>query len=837
MSDKHNDAVYEEGRKSSGVKRFFSAGGKVLGTFLLIGILAILVFACIFVSYVKNDLSHQVDFSVEGFTLDQTSVIYYQDRITGEWKVLKDLYGEENRVWVKYEDIPRNLKYACIAIEDKRFWDHQGVDWLRSGKAGLDLFLGNKSLYGASTITQQLIKNLTHEDEVTVRRKLVEIFRALEFEKNYSKEDILEWYLNIIPLGQRCYGVQSASWAYFGKDVEDLTLAECASLIGITNNPSLYNPYINEERNRQRQLWILYEMLDQGIINQAEYDEAVAQEMVFTDGSGENEASSNAYFSYFEDQVINEVVLDLMEKTGYEYKQALQMLQTGGYKIYCTIDPAVQAEVDRVYQDLNNIPDTASSQQLQSAIVVTDNKTGDIIAMAGGVGQKSGSLILNRATQSKLSPGSTIKPITVFAPAMELGVISPATVYDDTPTRFTELKAWPKNSDSKYRGLVSVNDAVCYSLNTVAVKIVNQITPEVSYTFAKEKMGLTNLVSEYVSYSGTVLSDINVAPMSMGGLTLGVTVRDMAAAYGAFANQGIYREARCYTRVVDASGQVVLDNTQDTNVAMKETTAWYSTYMMQNTVEYGTGSGAKINNMAVAGKTGTTTSNFDRWFAGYTPYYTAVVWCGYDDPEEVVLTDTTENPAITLWQDVMSGAHRDLPYLEFDRPTDIITATYCRDSGKLATEACKADPRGDRTVTGLLALADVPTESCQTHQLVDMCAASDHVANEYCSQIPGNTLYKMSLLCFNREFPISGIVVEDHGYVVPVNPIKIGYYEASAPKIDSPSLECYIHSEEDIPKEEEETDIPGIDSDNPLLPDPDRDPIDWSDLFNGIFGG
>ena len=796
--DKDLKPQQSEGERSSGAGALV---GKIVGTIVLVGTLSALIFACIFASYIKNDLSEQVDFSVEGFSLDQTSVIYYQDRTSGEWKVLKDLYGEENRVWVSYEDIPRNLKYACVAIEDKRFWDHNGVDWLRSGRAGIDLFMGNKSLYGASTITQQLIKNLTREDEITVRRKIVEIFRALEFEKNYSKEEILEWYLNIIPLGQRCYGVQSAALTYFGKDVEDLTLAECAALIGITNNPSMYNPYINPENNRERQLWILYEMLDQGVISQEEYDEAVAQEMVFIDGT-KNDDPSASYFTYFEDQVIDEVVRDLMEKTGYEYQQALQMLQTGGYKIYSTIDPAVQAEVDKVYQNLDNIPETASSQLLQSGIVVTDNETGDIVALAGGVGPKVGSLIFNRATQSRLSPGSIIKPITVFAPALDMGLISPATVYDDTPSRFVDLAAWPKNSDSTYRGLVSVNDAMCYSLNTVAVKIVNQITPEVSYHFAKDKMGLSNLVEDYVSNTGVVLSDVNLAPMAMGGLTLGVTVRDMAAAYGTFANDGIYREARCYTRVVDSSGQVVLDNTQDANVAMKESTAWYSTYMMENVVSYGTGTGAKLDNMAVAGKTGTTTSNYDRWFAGYTPYYTAVVWCGYDDPEEVVLTDTTENPAITLWNKVMTGIHEDLPRMDFDRPTDVVTATYCADSGKLATDACRADPRGDRTVSGLLALTDVPTESCTLHQMVDICSASDHVANEYCGKVA--KLYKMSLICYDRQFPISGVVVQDQGYVVRKTPLEPGFYEASAPKVDSVSMECYIHTEEDVKDEEEE---------------------------------
>src|SRR5699024_10536377 len=334
--------------------------------------------------------------------------------------------------------------------------------------------------------------------------------------------------------------------------------------------------------------------------------------------------------TYFEDQVINEVVNDLMEITGDEYSIALKMLQTGGYKIYCTIDPEVQAQVDKVYEDLSNITETASSQQLQSAIVVTDNKPGDIVAMAGGVAEKVGSLILNRATQSYLSPGSIIKPVSVFAPAMELGLITPSSVYDDTPYQFTNTAAWPKNSDSTYRGLVSINDAMRLSLNTVAVKLVAEMGAETAFNFARDKMGLTSLVSEYVTSSGTVLSDIDLAPMAMGGLTKGVTVRDMAEAYTTFPNNGLYREGRTYTRVLDSNGKVVLDNTQDSWMAMSQKTAWYSTYMMENTVETGTGTGAQLENMAVAGKTGTTTSDYDRWFAGYTPYDTAVGWCRYD---------------------------------------------------------------------------------------------------------------------------------------------------------------------------------------------------------------
>lgn len=782
-------------------RKVFGWIGKIFGTIVLTGFLAGLIFLCIFTMYIKNDLSQQVDFSLEGFSLDQTSVIYYQDRDTGEWKELKKLYSSENRVWASLEDIPKNLQYACIAIEDKRFNEHDGVDWLRSIRAGLDLFMGNKSLYGASTITQQLIKNLTHDDEVTVRRKLLEILRALEFENEYSKDDILEWYLNIIPLGQGCYGVQAAAEVYFGKNVEDLSLAECASLIGITNNPSLYDPYINPERNKERQETILYEMLDQGYISENQYQNAVEEELVLVNRSGKSSGSN--YFSYFEDQVINDVVHDLMEKTGYEYSVALKMLQTGGYKIYATIDPEVQAQVDAVYQDLNNIPNTASSQQLESAIVITDNATGDVVAMAGGVGEKTGSLLLNKATQSYLQPGSTLKPITVYAPALEQGLITPSTVYDDTPYQFTDTAAWPKNSDNTYRGLSSVNDAMVYSLNTVAVKLVAEVGVEACFNFAQERFGL-DLLEERITSNGSVLTDKGLAPLALGDLQAGVTVLDMTAAYTAFASDGLYREARTYTRVLDANNKVILDNTQDSSQAVNQKTAWYSTYMMMNTVAYGTGTGAQLENMDVAGKTGTTDDDKDKWFAGYTPYYTAVVWCGYEYPEEIVLTDTTENPAVSLWHAVMEGVHKNLSAASFREPTEVVTATYCRDSGKLATDACMSDPRGDRTVTGELYLEDVPTESCDVHWMVEMCKTSDHVANEYCEEVPGNGTYKVGLLNILRGFPTPGIVVLDQQYVYADRALAAGLFTPVSTEVDALNMECYIHSEEDLPDEEEE---------------------------------
>lgn len=786
---------------------FLRGLGKVFGTLVLTGFLTLLIFLCIFAMYVKNDLSAQVDFSVEGFSLDQTSVIYYQDRTTKQWKELKKLYSSENRVWVDLDSIPKNLQYACIAIEDKRFEQHQGVDWLRSMKAGLNLFMGNNTPYGASTITQQLIKNLTHNDEVTVRRKLLEIMRALEFEQQYSKDEILEWYLNIIPLGQNCYGVQAAAEVYFGKDVEDLSLAECASLIGITNNPSLYDPYLRPEKNKERQEIILYEMLDQGIISENQYNKAKAEELVLVNRSGENK-TTGSHFTYFEDQVINDVVRDLMEKTGYEYSVALKMLQTGGYKIYATIDPEVQAEVDRVYQDLTMIPETASSQQLESAIVITDNETGDIVALSGGVGEKSGSLVWNNATQSYLQPGSIIKPITVFAPALEMGLITPASVRDDTPYQFTDTAAWPKNSDSIYHGLVSVDEAMRQSLNTIAVKLVAEMGEEYCFNFAQDRFGL-DLLEERVTSNGAVLTDLDLGPLALGGLNSGVTVKDMTEAYSVFASNGMYREARTYTRVLDSNDKVILDNTQDSKQAISQKTNWYSTYMMINTVENGTATGAKLDHIQVAGKTGTTNNDVDKWFAGYTPYYTAVVWCGYDSPEEIVLTNTTESPAVFLWHEVMEGVHAKYAGGTFRQPSEVVTASYCRDSGLLATDACRKDPRGDRTVDGMLYLEDIPTESCNVHWMVDMCGESDHLANRYCEDVPENEIYEQSMLNIVRGFPTPGIVVQDQQYVVSNTPLKPGLFKPVSTVVDAMNLECYVHSEDDLPKEEDEEEEDG----------------------------
>ncbi len=778
----------------SGWKR----AGKIIGTIALVCFLSALIFACIFAVYVKSFLKPQLDFDYDSFALNQTSVIYYQDRNTGENKVLQTLYGSENRIWTEYEELPEDLIFATVAIEDKRFFQHNGVDWYRTSGAFVNMFIGMRDTFGGSTITQQLIKNTTGREEATVRRKLVEMFQALEFEQEYTKSDILEMYLNTIYFGERSYGVYTASRTYFGKDISDLSLAECASLISITNNPSIYDPYINPEKNRERQLNVLYAMLDQGYISQEEYDEAVAEELVFRRSSGDEESGGTIY-SYFVDQVIRDVVSDMMDATGYSYNVVNQMVNSGGYSIYATVDVDIQRAIEEVFYNEESLPEAVGTyQELEAGMVVIDNESGDIVAMCGGLGEKEGSLTLNRATQSLRSPGSCIKPLSVFAPALDLGIITPSTVYDDTPLTFNG-DPWPKNYDRTYRGLMTVNDAMAYSTNTVAAKIVTELTPEYSFNYLTSGFGFDLVAAKEVS-NGT-LSDINVAPMALGGLTNGVTVKKMAESYEAIANKGIYRESRTYTKVLDAHGEVVLDNTAASNTAMKEKTTYYLTDMMENVVEYGTGGDAALPNMPVAGKTGTTSNDYDRWFCGFTPYYCAAVWVGYDSQEEIILSDTSVNPAATLWRLVMEQAHEDLPYKDFYQPSSMVEVTYCLDSGLRSTELCGRDVRGSRQSTVMLDIEDVPEEYCDRHVRVDICAESGQVHTEFCVAKTA-----ASLVNYLRQFPTSGIVVLDEQYMIgdSYEEIETGNYPA-ADGVENPvSEECELHKPEEVEPEQEE---------------------------------
>ena len=643
--------------KEPGTEKRGGRAGRVLGvigTILLIGVVTALIFVCIFAFYVKTCITPSLDIDLNDFTLNQSSIIYYKDP-NGDYQKLTTVKSSENRIWIDGDQIPQHMKDALVAIEDKRFYTHKGVDWFRTAHAALNMFTGG-STFGGSTITQQLIKNLTQQDDITVQRKLLEIFQALDLEKNYDKDEILEYYLNAVYFGEGCYGVQTAAQTYFGKDAKDLSVAEAASIVGITNLPTYYDPFYSVENNKERQENVLREMYKQGYLKKAEYEEAKNEELDFV--RGENSPSTSNVYSYYEEVVLSDVIGDLAKAKGISRNAASQLVHNAGYEIYACIDKDIQAKVDAIYTDPEKLPKTYGStkSQLQSAIVIIDQATGEIKALRGGTGDKTINYGLNRATGTTRPPGSSIKPIAVYGPAVEYGLISPSTLVldkDEKHVQLTHTSWYPKNSPPGYDGIITITTALQKSKNTVAAQIVDKLTPSASLEFLRSRLGVTSLID----------SDADYAAMALGEPHYGITVREMAQAYTALANDGVFTYSRTYTMVKDRSGKIILDNQPQTIQAFSQNTARTMTYMLNNAATYGTGHESRLSNMPVAGKTGTTSANRDRWFCGYTPYYTCAVWTGYDTPETMAFSG---NPATQIWQKVMSAVHADLPRKEFN---------------------------------------------------------------------------------------------------------------------------------------------------------------------------
>lgn len=627
---------------------------KIVVTVLLVILTTTLLLACVFAFYVKTCLTEDIDVSLSDYQLSESSIIYCETS-AGEYKELATLHGSENRIWVDLEDIPDYLVKALVAIEDHRFYEHKGVDWYRTVGAMFTMLTGGDDSFGGSTITQQLIKNLTGNKEVTVQRKLIEIFQALEFEKKYDKDEIIEWYLNAVYFGEGCDGIYTAAQKYFGKEPSQLTLAESASIVGIVNLPTYYSPFYSEENNKERQETVLRRMYELGYISYDEYEEAKNEQLVFT--RSDNEVADQEIYSYYVEAVIKDVTEYLMEQKGISQDTARQLLYNGGYRVYSCLDPYIQECVDNVYLDVENFPKPyrANDQQLQSAMVIMDPYTGEVVAMSGGVGEKTGNLVLNRATDALRAPGSSFKPLAVYAPAIELGLITPSTLVNDAPREEVEMSQnqwYPNNSDFKYRGIIDIATGVRLSLNTVAAQVLDKLGLDASTNFLKNKLGITSLVPD----------DYNYASLALGELTNGISVLEMAQAYCTFDNSGIFTEARTYSRVTDAAGNIVLDNQPKTHVAMKSSTATNITSLLFSAANYGTGSESIFSGQAIAGKTGTSSYNWNRWFAGYTPYYVGVVWTGFDQPEQMYVYG---NPAAQVWRRVMQQVHAGLEYKSF----------------------------------------------------------------------------------------------------------------------------------------------------------------------------
>ncbi|MDR0930280.1 MAG: PBP1A family penicillin-binding protein [Clostridiales bacterium] len=618
--------------------------------------------------------------NLDDIALNFTSFIYSVDA-EGNASEYESLYATENRVWVDLKVIPANLQNAIVAIEDERFYKHGGFDIKSTAKAAFDYIFRRPGGRGASTLTQQLIKNVTGDKDVTVMRKAKEIIQAVALERQLSKDQILELYLNTIYLSQGCNGVGSAAQAYFSVPVEELTLAQCALIAGITQYPSRYDPYINPDISREKRDLVLDKMLELHYITKDEHDKAIAEEIVLKNGT----IGLHSNQTYFTDQVITDVLADLQSKNGMTEAMATKMIYNGGLKIYATVDPNVQSVMDDVYSSDKTFPKLRGDVQPESSMVVIDPTTSQIKGIVGGRGQKKADLTLNRATQTLRQAGSSIKPISVYGPAVELGLITPTTIYADK--RVTYGSWSPKNYYSGFRGNMTIRYAIQQSTNTVAVQVLEKVGIEQSFKKLQE-MGVTSLVEQ----------DKNLSSLALGGLTNGISVRELAGAYTTFANNGVFSTPITYTKVLDSNGKEILTNKQkNTNVFSSKTAATMNN-LLHSVVTGGTGSPANFrSDIDICGKTGTTDDDKDRWFVGYTPYYVGAVWFGYDTPKEI--SGVSVNPTIPPWVKVMSAIHKNLPGKRFEgaayspEPTPssevkTTTITFDKETGMIATDNC-----------------------------------------------------------------------------------------------------------------------------------------------------
>jgi penicillin-binding protein 1A len=717
----------------------------------------------------------------ELLTLNQTTYI-----VDEKENIIDKLHANENRTIVTLDQIPKQLQEAFIAIEDKRFYSHSGIDIYRVfGAAKVNIQTGKYS-QGFSSITQQLIKKVYLTDKKDLKRKVIEMYYAVQLERRFTKEKILESYLNTIPLGHNTAGVKEASLYYFGKELDQLSLAENAMLAGITNNPSFYSPYRHFDNATKRKDLILSEMLKQGKISNDQYDQAKSEEVKLS--KVEVADSSTSYFS---DMVVHDVLEAIVNELGYSEEEAQLKLYNGGLKIVATVDIGIQNALEASFKKDAMFPkskvDANGYLQPEAAAIVIDHTNGQVKAVMGGRNEKV-RRGLNRATQSLRQPGSTIKPLAVYAPALDNGYTI-GTVVDDAPVTYGKYS--PDNYGGTFRGLVTVREAIQHSLNVVAVKIVQDIGTARSMDYLK-KFGLTSLVEKH-DQNGR--SDIGLGSIALGGLTKGVKPIEMAAAYSVFPNKGIYNKPISFTKIYDKDGNLIYENKSIKERVISEQVAYLMVDIMKGVVKGGTGTRAALANMPVGGKTGTTTDNLDAWFIGYTPYYTTAVWMGHDEPKNLGFTGG--NYPAMLWKDIMTGIHKDLKTKEFEQPSGLVSVSICSVSGKIPSELCALDQRGSTIRSEIFIKGTEPSaeEICDVHVVRDIDISTGKLATPYC--------------------PTS--LVQSKVFIQRIEPLNPANTKLPADAIyEAPKDSCPLHLTEIIP-------VDPLDPLNPLNP---VDPLD-----------
>ncbi len=682
---------------SPGKKKFLTALLAVAFT----GFMTCFIIGCYILTSAVSTVNGEriIDLEFYKENQDQTTIVYAMDEENKPVEIAK-LHGEQNRVWVELDEMSEWMGKAFIAIEDKRFYDHKGVDWFSMTLGIARSFVANDGqMRGASTLTQQLIKNLTGEAGRNINRKYYEVLSALNLEKYYDKDEILEAYLNTIYLSHNCYGVQTAAETYFGKDVSELNIAECASIAVITQTPADYDPLWKPEANKNRQEWCLGRMLEDGMITQEQYDEAMAYELIFTNSEkyvAEHEekvesATDNEVQSYYVDYVISSVIKDLKEQ-GYSSYEANRMIYSGGLRIYSAVDMNVQKIVEDVYVHRTNFPServNSAAEASQSAMTIMDYN-GRIVALVGGAGEKTENRSNNRAVSAVRQPGSSIKPLAIYAPAMEEDYITWSSKIVNYGITW-KGKRWPDNYGGKAGSpdsYVTAQYAIAISYNTVPAQLLMKMGFEMSYDYLTEKFHISTMIDGVDSVSPSALAT--------GGSNGGCTTLEMAAAFATFGNGGKYYEPYCYTKVTDSTGENIILQTDTSKYeqAISPETAYVMNQMMQTVIygSMGTGRGYGVKNFKTFAKSGTTSNNNDRWMCAGTPYYVSAVWFGYDYNKEI---RASGNPAGIIFKTVMDRVHENLASKSFETYTDdVVKLTYCSSSGLIAGENCSSKATG-----------------------------------------------------------------------------------------------------------------------------------------------
>ncbi len=684
FSDSVEDTVKKDKPQSKKKIKFNKATFfKAALTVFLVGIITVCIIAGAFIIYAFNFVDASMDENLYDIALNFTTTIYVEDDKTGNFTEYQRLHGEHNRIWVSDADneIPENLKNAFIAIEDQRFKTHNGVDWKRTFSAFANLFFHfYSSNQGGSTITQQLVKNLTGDNSTSPSRKVREIMRARELEIKYSKDVILECYINTVSMAGGMYGSEVAANYYFDKSTKDLTLSECAALAAIVKAPEQYRPDKKPDSNRQRRQTVLNKMLELGYITEEEHAAAYNEELnIVANKENLNEVEVN---SYFVDALYDDVVKGLMEVYGYDEEHAKENFYNGGYRIYATLDPDIQSAMENVFEDNSNALKGKDGKLLQGSMVVLDY-SGHIKGLVGGIGEKSGNRVFNRATSALRQPGSTMKPMSAYAPAIEENLITYSTIVKDKDLykyKSGDGSMWkPRNWYKGYLGDITIEKALEKSVNTIPVMLVEKLTLNHSYDFLTKKLGLNTLNNNDKS---------SYASLGMGGTNTGITTLQEAAAFATFGNGGIYYEPTTYYKVTDQHDVVILEKSPDPVVAISEDTATVMNHLLQNVVygKEGTGAGAAsfIPHMKIFAKTGTSNDSTNCWFTGGSPYYVASTWCGYDEQQTVPQSSIARR----MWGKVMSKVHSGLKAKTFTDSQYSEKHYYCLETGLLATEGC-----------------------------------------------------------------------------------------------------------------------------------------------------